>query len=183
MANWGVAEPTSSLSVRTMSTASSSSSSVASCCSCCLIDVRAIIMEVISSPSNPVTSWIWTRAVFSYFALVPKQYGRTDGLKVSLPYITFRTLILMITKAESGPGMPFNHWASVLTICQSSVSLLPALFRFFFEGSANPSMALKPNPQSSGLGISSSSLSSSEGSVSSVERSPSWSEPYSLLQE
>ena len=83
----------------------------------------------------------------------------------------------MTAGAEIGPGMPLRHQASALVIYQSSVSLLPALLGFFLDGSADLSITSKPNPQSSGLGMSSSFFSSEAYSVGWV---PSSSEPFSL---
>ena len=146
----------------------SSSSSMSACCSHCLTDARNHHCGGHCSPSSPMISWIWTMAVISCFPLVPKQYGRALGLKSSSPYITCRALIFMNTSTESGPGMSFNHQAYTMVINKSSVSLLPAPLQLFFKGSADISIASRPNPQSSELGISSSSLLSSGGSFSSV---------------
>ena len=77
--------------------------------------------------------------------------------------MTYRALIFITASAEDGPGMPCKCLVSALVVCQSSVSQLSAFFKFFLEGSADLSIALKPRPQSLGLEMSSFSLSSSEG--------------------
>ena len=69
---------------------------------------------------------------------------------------------------------------SALVMCQSFISLTPALFTFFLEGSANLNITSNPNPQSPGLGMSYSSFSSSEADLSSVGWAPSSSRPCSL---
>ena len=71
--------------------------------------------------------------------------------------------VYLFRGAELGPGMPMRSQASVLIICQSPVSLLPSLFRFFFKGSTNLSTASKPNPWSSGIGMNTSTFLLSEG--------------------
>ena len=68
----------------------------------------------------------------------------------------------------SGPGMPLTCQAPALVMCQSSVSLLPALLSLFLYGSTDLSIAPKLNLQSPGLGMCSSSFSSSEGRLPSV---------------
>ena len=158
----------------------SSPSSVAACCRCCFTDIRATIVEVIASHKSPAIACIWTRAASSCFALVPKQYGRAGGLNVSSPYQVCRPLILMTTSTELGPGMSCKCLASALVVCQSFVSLLLALFKFFFDGSTDLSIVSKPRPGNSGLEISYSSLSSSEGSFSSVGWPPSSADSCSL---
>ena len=130
--------------------------------------MRATTIEVITPPRSPAISCVWTWAASCCFALVLKQYGRAWGLNASSPYMACRALILMTAGIELGPWMPCKHLASALVVCHSSVSLLPTFFKFFFDGSADLSIASKPRPQSSGLGISSSSLSPSEGSFSSA---------------
>ena len=104
-----------------------------SSCNLCLTEGSASIVEVTAPPSEPAISWICARKMSPCFALVPKQYGRAGGLKVSSPYITCWAFILM----TAGPEMPVRDWASVLVMCQSSVSLLSVLFRFFLDGSAD----------------------------------------------
>ena len=66
----------------------------------------------------------------------------------------------MTAGAELGSGMPVRHQTSSLVFCQTIVSLLPAPYRFFFDGSTDVSIASKPKPQSTGLEMSSSSFSS-----------------------
>ena len=171
--------PSSSLRARTMSVARSSPSSVAAYCRGCLTDTRATIVKVIAPPRSPAISYIWTRAASSCCTLVLKQYGRAGDLNASSPYMACRALILMTAGTELDPGMPCKCGGSALIVYQSSVSLVPAFFKFFFEGSTDLSIASNPRPQSSGLGISSSFLSSSEGSFSSVGP-PSSLEPCSL---
>ena len=114
-----------------MSVARSSPSSVAACCRCCLTNRRATIVEVIASPRSPAISCICTRAASSCSTLVPKQYGRTGGFNVSMPYMACRTLILITTGTEDGTGMPCKCLASALVVCQSSVSMpQPSLSSF-----------------------------------------------------
>ena len=146
----------------------SSPNSVTACFYLCLTEASTTIMEVI------------TMGMSLCFALVLRKNGRPGGWKASSLYIACRAFILMTTGAEWGPGMSVKHWASALVVCLSLVSLLPALFRFFSEGSANLSITSKSNPQSPGLERSSSSLSSSEGGLSSVRWVHSSFEPWSL---
>ena len=54
----------------------------------------------------------------------------------------------MITSGtEDGPGMPCKCLASALLVYQSSVSLLPAFFKFFLDGSTDHNIASNPRPQ------------------------------------
>ena len=57
----------------------------------------------------------------------------TSSYAVISPHMACRVLILMTTSAKMGPGMPGKYMASALVVYQSSVSLLPAFFKFFFR--------------------------------------------------
>ena len=174
------AGPSSSSRARTMFIVRSSSSSVVVCCNLYLTKASSTIVEVTTPPRRPAMSWECTRGTSSGFVLVLKQYGRAGGLKASSPYITCRMFILITTGAESDPGMPVRCWASAIVIWHSLVPLLSAPFTFFLDGSANIIITSKPKPQNHGLGMTFSSFSSSNSSVSSVGWVASSHEPCSL---
>ena len=118
---------------------------------------RATIVEVVAPPCSTTISCICIIGISFWFNLAPKQYGRAGGLNASLLYMAYKALIFAVTGADSGTETPVRGHASAFVMNEISVSLLPTLFRFPFEGSANLSMASNPKPHSSVLGLMSSS--------------------------